>query len=80
MDEYTVLSPDEATAVERPAAAPWTWPGPAQAMVGNTYELLPVASLKAPNGDPLQLALAVNMLESLYAAGYVVARRRGAEA
>jgi len=70
-----VLSREEATKVERPAfPEPWKWPDAASVALSNSYEIIGPSYRKAPNGDPLELALVVRVFETLYEAGYVLAR------
>lgn len=84
-----VFTKDEATTVERPEHGPWAWPEPVDVMISNTAKFDPVNSFQwredrgvyshhafdlSRMGDPLMFAIAVNMLETLYSAGYAVVK------
>lgn len=69
-----VLSQAEATTVERPENDTWRWPVVASEMTSNAYAVECRPGASANNGDPLQLAYAVNFLESLYRRGYAVVK------
>jgi hypothetical protein len=72
-EELGVLTREQATQVARPEfPAPWEWPDPVLVMVGNTNQFGMTG--RSHNGDPYMFAVALSMLESLYDAGYVVAK------
>jgi hypothetical protein len=73
--ELRVLSEEEATTVERPEHEAWKWPEPVFVMISDSYKVNQKLSQRAVNGDPLEYAFALNFLESLYANGWVVAKR-----
>lgn len=66
-----IFSREEATTVRRPPEL-WEWPDIANVMVSDSYKVDKQLHLHTANGDPLQLAYAVNFLETLYARGYAV--------
>lgn len=71
-----VIPEKEATKVVRSPRDPWEWPAVAYTMISDSFKVLGTNGLgaNALNGDPLQLAYAVNFLESLYANGYAVVK------
>lgn len=70
-----VLTKEQATTVERPAfPEPWHWPEVVQVGLSNTFDVIGMTLLKTPDGAPLEYALLVRAFETLYEAGYVVAK------
>ena len=70
-----VLTKEQATTVDRPAfPEPWHWPEVVHVGLSNTFSLLGMALLKTPEGAPLEHALLVRAFETLYEAGYVIAK------
>lgn len=67
------ISKKEATTVIRPEHKPYVWPELVYVMISDSAKVNGIGGM-ARNGDPLSMAYAVNFLESLYQAGYVVAR------
>jgi hypothetical protein len=69
-----IFSCEEATTVERLEDGPWKWPEVASVMTSDSIRVEQATGLRAANGDPLELAYAVNFLTTLYRFGYAVVK------
>lgn len=79
--DMRILTREEATHFERSRGpGPWIWPEVVYIAISNTYDLIGVSGPRALNGDPLEFALAVRYLETLYDNGYVLVKMFGTNA
>lgn len=69
---YSIIPFPDAISVQRPESEPWCWPPHIYAMISNCIEFFPVGSGTFP------LEVALNFTESLYKAGYVIAKKEQA--
>lgn len=64
-----VLSEEEATGVERPLGAAWTWSGAIRAVVSDSYKWRHYAE-NDPDLGPINFRIAQSALQNLYRCGF----------
>ncbi len=78
--DQELISKRAATTVVRSKNGPCKWPRVAQVMTNDSFKVLnSIIQNFSVDGDPLELAFAVNFLESLYRCGYAVVKLKAKE-